>query len=313
MESKNVKYKVITPIFSYGISAKHPEIRASSIKGMMRYMFRIAQPILDTKDLLELENAIFGNAESIASPVRLSVLSSKINTSSCEFLLHDNKKNGKNNSKNCIFPNENFSLLVRTRKNSLKELNWYIDLIELSFLLIGLGQRSRKGRGRIMILNENQPTSCEVKNSILSKLNNIYKEQNNENSKEFYKCDNMIVSKNVSSNVKRPVIKKILFGDIEKNSWKSFLKSVDTASHEIKSELKPHRIDGKAYYATGSALSNNKFASSIIVGLAHTKEGYLPIYTCVKAVANKEVLDKQKTKKEWETFVDKVERKGVSN
>ena len=107
----------------------------------------------------------------------------------------------------------------------------------------------------------------------------------------------------------------------QKWTWESFLTAIDEATHQIKLQSIASSVAGKEgrlpkYYATGSPVVGNlknrkeikdgdRFASSIIVGVAETKEGLLPIYTCVKPVIKGEVLN---AKDEWNKFIKFVER-----
>jgi len=66
MEVYNFKCKVITPMFCGGVTGKEAEIRASSIKGLMRFWWRAYNyPLLgyDLQTLREREAQIFGSTE----------------------------------------------------------------------------------------------------------------------------------------------------------------------------------------------------------------------------------------------------------
>jgi CRISPR-associated protein Cmr1 len=338
-----MKFKIISPVFSYGAdngNDAEPEIRPTAIKGMMRYMFRIAHPTLETKGLLEKENAIFGDAKENASPIRLAVVSRKVEIKKDKFLFHD-KKN-RQPTKKYMTPNSTFTLRtgLRSKFQPSMDIHWYENLLELSFLLIGIGGRSRKGRGRAQI-SEKQLTINEMKEKILKNLNVIsesikYEFQNGEivpnNSKRF------------TASSKRPRIQKIIFGKVlavpkevskevnqrnktnryynlsdlgslkkslekkeETELWKKYLKKVDQASHDMKEDemLKSKGDDDVLYYATGSI--KPRFASSIIVGVAETTAGLMPIYTCVRPVVEGHVLDAED---EWNELIKKIEGRG---
>jgi len=351
MESKKCKFKIITPVFSYGAdnsSAQSvPEIRPTSIKGMMRYMFRITQPTLEVGELLNHEKKIFGDAETAASPLRLAVSKQNLKIGSERFLLHKPSFKRK-----FIQPNQPFSLLMRLRPKYVRDhqtLDWYQSLLELSFLLIGIGQRSRKGRGRAQIESNEKGLKSDVKCKIKKHLNNImlndvgiYELSKDEKEIEFKPNENQQGAEN------RPVIEKIVFGKPIKNqgkieAWQKLLKNIDQASHDIKkrdneqvpihASLIIKKTNSEAYFATGSVEETGcrnkkrgrregicekkcicdyktvaRFSSSIIVGAVETTEGLLPIYTCVKAVVEGKVLDNAET--EWGEFIKKVEGKG---
>ena len=338
------EFEVITPIFSYGANnsdSADPEIRPASIKGMMRYMFRIAT--LESDKLFELESKIFGDATNKASPIRLAVVTKpKIDSKPRQFLLH--KYKGKKKS---IPPETHFTLRMslrqkhlqdlkcleklekkkqsqvldeeeekdfkRLKEENLKSLNWYQTLIKLSFILVGLGQRSRKGRGRGC--SKNYDTEESLKNDILKQLTEI-------SGKGVYDFENinskkMIIFKG-NSDVKRPIIEKIVFGETKEKGWEDFLRKLDWASHDIKDEGNERKNAVKSpilkedknqfnreswgqrrkFHATGN--SSPRFASSIIVGCAQIGEKILPIYTYVRPVLSvKETIrDRNGEKKE---------------
>jgi len=366
MKDTKFKFKVITPIFSYGADngseRSEPEIRPASVKGMMRYMFRIAQPTLETKELLEYENKIFGDAESKASPVRLAVVEHPKPDLKPSQFLHHKKQDGKYKKhfmKRSIQPDKNFSIRMslrpkhlrdhlhfnelkkrqhqglsavekkefeRLEKEKLKDPSWYQSLLELSFVLVGLGQRSRRGRGRAQNIDVDRGLididADQMKCEILKRLNNASVVE-----KKFYKFNDdslktkIIPIENSRFRQDRPVIEIIVFGELISKGWENFLESVDEASHKIKLDRKKssvkrsnHNIRGW-YYATGWP-KKPRFSSAIIASIAETSDGFLPIYTCVKPVLylkdsqKEEILCTLNAKQELDEFINHIESKG---
>lgn len=328
-KERKLKFKIITPILSYGADNSSPrsvpEIRPTSIKGMMRYMFRIAQPTLGVEELLDFENKIFGDAKNKASPVRLAVVEqAQPDFKPSQFLQH--KKKGEKTS---ISHNKNFAIRMILRPNhlqdlkylnelkgkqphelnedelkkfeklkaeNLKGLNWYEELLEISFLLIGLGLRSRKGRGRSC--NKVYQSEEDLKCNVFKMLQAI-----SETADYRFEKDKDRIVFNGKSNVKRPFIEKIVFGKAKEKTWQKFFKSLDWASHDIKDasnkenyykdaikssmiEKDKHQFRRNSrernwkFHATGD--SSPPFASSIIVGCAQIGKKILPIYTYVR-------------------------------
>lgn len=63
MQSVRIRLEVITPMFMAGANSKTPELRAPSIKGMMRFWWRAVKGIDDPKELRKEEEKIFGGTE----------------------------------------------------------------------------------------------------------------------------------------------------------------------------------------------------------------------------------------------------------
>jgi CRISPR-associated protein Cmr1 len=55
--------EVVTPLFMGGADPKFAEIRAQSIKGLLRFWWRAHQKETDIKKLREKENRIFGSTD----------------------------------------------------------------------------------------------------------------------------------------------------------------------------------------------------------------------------------------------------------
>ena len=303
MESKILECEVITPMFCYGANKNNPELRPSSIKGMMRYMFRISQLTLRTEELLKQENELFGDAIENPSPVRLAILGEKIKSGSSQFLFHK-----KTSPRNFISLGTRFNLRVSLRSNlqPSKDIHFYESLLELSFLLIGIGGRSRKGRGRVQS-SSTFPKSLsaeEMKQEIRKCLNKLAISSEYELTGDEIKP---LVWED--KKIKRPVIEKIEFGQPiqkqrDKEAWKILLTRLDDASSQTKHEY--NKGEKRTCRVLGQA-SSPRFSSSLIVGAVETADGLLPIYTCVRAVAKQTVLQAED---EWNSFIKKMEAKG---
>ncbi len=80
IELLKFKCSILTPIFSYGVQNKIPEIRASSIKGLLRFWWRAIAGI-NYNNILELyknESMLFGDSGKFGkSKLKISIDSSK--------------------------------------------------------------------------------------------------------------------------------------------------------------------------------------------------------------------------------------------
>jgi len=62
MSTITFKCETVTPMFMAGADGKEPELRAPSIKGVLRFWWRAINGYLELKDLREREAAIFGGS-----------------------------------------------------------------------------------------------------------------------------------------------------------------------------------------------------------------------------------------------------------
>lgn len=325
MREKEIEFKVITPVFSYGADKKTPEIRMASLKGVMRYTYRITQQEVkrehldqneeteklktEPERLLFLENQFLGDADKNISPVRL-VLTNSLGISPSigkPFLLHNKKRNERWNKVNCIEPEKNIQIRLSLRKNATENLERYQALIELSLIIGGLGQRSRRGRGRIQNMFHHFKTREDAMKYITTQLNKISETGNYDIAGNEIKPE-----KPAGNNVKRPVIQKIIFGNIVKKqngkpAWDALLTKLDKASSATKYE---HDKNSNNNVRALGQISGIRFSSSLIVGAVEIEEGLIPIYTQVRAVVKGRILDAEN---EWKSFIEEVEGKGGAN
>jgi len=149
MIEKKYECEVITPMFLHGADGRTPELRPPSIKGLIRFWWRVSTPKFnDEKLFLSEEERIFGGSHKNKkkSPVSLIIKKTPTKTSYVSPLPH------KNNFKlKCFTTENNFSIKLLGSKD-------YINYFERSFKLLsflgGLGKRVRRGFGSFEIIHE---------------------------------------------------------------------------------------------------------------------------------------------------------------
>jgi len=285
---KSITCEVITPLCSTGNHKKVAELRPTELKGLLRYVYRITQQNLSSEPLFKQESEIFGSTD-FPSPLRLQMRAINLRK-------ENHFVNKRRNIKLQSFKvGSTFNVTLTLKDKTENNLQWYINMIELSFYLFGMGRRARRARGCVMISGSNK-SLAETKEKILHLLNEILSCK--QNKQQIYKLNQNVIKPIKRSNEKRPLIQKIVFGEpFHEKELNAYLQKVDDASHQIKKD-KNTEID-----ATG----HTNLASAIIVSLTKTKSGYMPIYTYVKAVYNKTEYDKDCSLRS--KFQNKIERR----
>ncbi|MFU0827855.1 MAG: hypothetical protein ACFWTJ_10055 [Lachnoclostridium sp.] len=344
---QEIQAEVLSPMFSCGnkveiikngykkeIKKGIPEIRTTEVKGLMRYIYRIASTEKSSQELLKKEGTIFGKSEDMASPICIQ-MSGNIGQLKEDYLRYktDDFKDIKDKDKiiknKSITMGTTFTITLRCFKNNtFYNLENYRDLLELSLILGGIGRRARRGRGCMATSFSKSKNIEELKQWITNKLNflnmNSLKEEKAEDANTIdVKGTNQYILKNniifgprcfQEKLYKRPVIEKIVFGNelcrqyknvTKEQAIKSFLITVDDASHVIKNEK-------KFLYATGHISSKksgrDNFSSSVIVTLVEAKDGIYPVYIFLKAVYHRRIMDNYK--EEQEHFFDLINGRG---
>lgn len=327
MKEMTLTYSIITPLFGYGAYRDKSAIRPSEIKGMMRYVYRLACPS-PVSDLFITERELFGGAavsgengsdhssalSSVsavgghASPVRL-VVREKGRAGKEKLLLHGKTKQ---NYPIPCFAEEEFQLLLRMNpapgtKPVIKcsqdiDLAWYADLITLAFILCGVGRRSRKGRGKAALKDLKFSEKEEAMRWICGVLNQTAGISARQGKTELYLYEKgKIIPTFNRLNVKRPVIQKIQIGGcLAQEQIKTYLAIVDQLCHE---ELEER--GSRVIRATGRA--NPRFASPLWIGMVQTARGVCPVYLFITAVDNGRSVDRDCS--ERDEFYNEVERR----
>lgn len=295
MEKATYKCSVLSTLMSYG-NTKQPEIRASEIKALMRYVFRISSVNLGSKCLFKKESEWFGDANTHASPIRLQITEEKKRPIEEKKLLHKEY-----NSAKCLSDKTTFELIVRKRSYKTAEnvsLKDYTDLLRFATYIGGIGQRNRRGRGSIMLdgyLCENKEALLEFCLGMLNKLSgNCFEKQD---------CEITCKGQNVDRS--RPTIEKIIVGKvIEKDKMKDFLKMVDLASHKA--------VKGISYGTTAATgYGAGRLASSLLISVVETKDGCIyPVYVFVTPIIKGKIIYGKRDNRE--VFLKCLKEKGYA-
>jgi len=180
METLELKCEVITPMFLSG--ANEAELRAPSIKGILRYWWRSLNGHLSLKDLKKKEGDIFGSIESgdekksrvnillNNKKMKISPSSPKLSSSHTfkvhgysldifDYLLYgvlDSENHNNSYTKNYFNVSSTFDLVLNCQNSDVKD-----EVLKSLYVWNeygGLGAKSRNGFGSIYISNLNEYT-----------------------------------------------------------------------------------------------------------------------------------------------------------
>ncbi len=266
MEKIIFECETITPMFMYGADGKTPELRPTSIKGIMRFWWRAINGHLSLIELKKQEDEIFGSTEKKSKLViyRINVTETKdfkISTTPHHKKGYCSKNN---NSKGCYF-NGNSCMKANQRVGKLYTFkitmdikpNRYMTKEQLkNFFIIattlgGFGQRSRRGFGSIQIskIDNIAFNSPKTTQEIKAKINDAFK---------------------YNSEINYPYIKNIEIGKKYTN-FQNLLETIGKASHNYNCD------------ELGYAKRQNRLASPIYVSvLKFSDNDYRPIITTLK-------------------------------
>lgn len=290
-------------MFSYGGNNTNPELRPTELKGLMRYVYRITQQNGSNKELFTKESELFGSTNA-PSPIRLQMDFKGFQPvmGKESLTLHRQQSGKHDDKKNCIGINSKFYITLRYRNCPEPNKKFYSDILRLSLYLSGMGKRTRRARGCVCIEGEEKSVQ-ETREDILNLLNCVASNYEIVEVKTHCIYDELYIKPVITIDELRPIIQKICFGKpFDISALNDFILAVDDVGHTTKENNHAAKDD-----PTGTF---NR-ASSIIVSVAKTTEGYLPIYTYVKAINNdkQNISELDKCCKLRKKFQNKIETK----
>jgi len=177
---KSIKFtlETITPLFLAGADGTTPELRAPSIKGMMRFWWRAVKGLNDNDigQLQEEEAKIFGNTEK-KSPVRLKIgLISEVkgyNLKNSIDLWNDDQGLGyllystflKNRERGYYDIGTKLDITLSSSDSYIDELKHCASALWVAVYLGGLGTRARRGGGNLSFVDIQDDNSI-IKNDL---------------------------------------------------------------------------------------------------------------------------------------------------
>ncbi|MGC8555078.1 MAG: type III-B CRISPR module RAMP protein Cmr1 [Candidatus Acidulodesulfobacterium sp.] len=270
IERKTYEVEIITPMFLVGADHRKAELRVPPIKGMLRFWWRALHPDLTNsnknyKKLRDEESKLFGDAGDIygKSKVKIQFLENYK-------LRYDSHNPFPHKQVNFNFKGFNVNQSFKIVITSPEEIH---KLFEFSTIVGGLGKRSRRGFGGLVVKYNNISDL-----SIINRLYNLIKEINTEN---IYKKSNneefsfIEISQNYP-NANYPYLKRIQTGK-EKSDYKVILKTIGQSSHDNNSNY------------TGFVRGKERFSSPIYVSITKHGSSYIPVISMLNvAFKNKQ-------------------------
>ena len=275
MEYVTFTCETITPMFLTGADGKTPELRAPSIKGVLRFWWRALNGHLSLEELKRRETEIFGGTDPARrSRVVVRVEKPLTETEAAVMLPH---KERTRRPPAAFRPNQEFvvSFFMPSKIIDSKtgEDIFSIERMKTLFLLVsvlgGLGKRVRRGFGSFKVTKigseENSPPRT---------INQVY-ELLKILSPSFYVLnDTVIVFTYNGKTTPYPFIKEIEIG-LESDN---LLRKIGRATHDYKAK------DKYKYEASLGHAFKGRFASPVFVSVLDEKT---PIITSLNTVPDK--------------------------
>lgn len=311
MDNISVTLKTITPMFLAGADGKTPELRAPSIKGMMRFWWRAMNGHLSIEELRKKEGMLFGSSDekigSSSFSLRIFDIQPDNNKQGISLTPHhdDEYCSSTDASKVCNYRNEKCMKAIKREGYFLGKFTIRVtsrasdkaasieNILKITTILGGFGKRSRRGFGSVEITQiDGKPNPCgNTLDSLIASLNII--------APDTFSLSNGKITKTIVHPAHQeagyPYIKEIEIGK-KQDSWKNLLGKIGRASH-----------DHDCYY-TGF-VSPYRFASPISVSLIQgDKDSYLPIVTTLNCAfkPGSNLFDKDKKKDKSSDFKEAV-------
>lgn len=249
MNTTQLNLEIVTPMFLRGSDKETPELRPPPFKSLFRYWWRAAVGETDVDTLREKEGNLFGNTEG-RSPLSIRIPEGAN--------LPSHIPDGFQSRAYSPGHDSRFNLTL-----TAPELTEYKKIAKLSFLLGGVGNRSRRGFGSIRYQNWCFQDIDKLRNEVCQTLNQI--------SPGRFQQNNGRIDKGPTGCIPGyPIILNIYFGNtLSPNS--------DDLLRRIRQETPRHNRDALG----GSA---PRMASPIHVRIQKVNDQFIPIVTRLHSV-----------------------------
>ena len=253
MKTTRLNLEIVTPMFLRGSDNQTPELRPSAFKALFRYWWRAAVGETNVNTLREKEGDLFGNTKG-RSPLSIRIPGG-VALPSGEYAPLPHRGNFQSQAYN---PNGRFNLTL-----TAPELTEYEKIAKLSFLIGGVGNRSRRGFGSIRYQNWEFQNIDELRNEVYQALDQISPRRFQENNGRIDKGPAVGIPDH-------PVILNIYFGNTLSASSDTLLRRIGQETHDY------------SHDALGGI--NPRMASPIHVRIQKVNGQFVPIVTQLHSV-----------------------------
>jgi CRISPR-associated protein Cmr1 len=278
METLTFTCNIITPMFLAGADGKTPELRAASIKGALRFWWRAANGHLELDEMRKKEQEIFGgvgNEPANRSKVVLRVRGGETLSIRKGEGLVPHKPNMRADA---FHTGQSFEVILTLQPGCPMTAEQLQALVEITFLLGGLGRRVRRGMGSIKpILLKNRKLSGKEESipiSEVNELNDVLQKLEVLNPGQFDIYRDQVESR-FRKNEAYPWIKQIQIG----RPSPQILSKISDTTHDLH-QKEDYRYD----QPLGNSSGGGRFASPVYVSVFEDDGHLRPIITQLNAV-----------------------------
>ncbi|MBY6269755.1 type III-B CRISPR module RAMP protein Cmr1 [Parageobacillus thermoglucosidasius] len=289
MQKREYMCEVITPMMTFDAEKSRLEIRATSIKGIMRYWWRALNGHLPPENLRKKEGEFFGESGTKKSPLTIRTLQKPLTKiEKTKLFLHIQERT--NVEKICFPPKYCFKVIFHAREN----IELYDCLFKITLLLGGIGTRSRRGFGSVTIRNAASRINSLPADAVgIERLLRKFYEEQRVDPPEIMVKD-LTVNISFNRNNSFPYIQKIEIGK-QYDDAEQLLSRIAESSKKHKSIFTgfagSYRIAEKSHnHSRRNKEIKLRFASPIVVSAIEDEDQKLrPIITSLKTVVPPEI------------------------
>ena len=258
MKTIQLELETVTPMFLHGPHNETLELRSPPFKALFRYWWRATVGETNKDRLREREGDLFGNTKK-RSPILVRIPRPVPPLTTADYPPLPQRPSF---VRNAYLPNGEFNLTL-----TAPLLSQYEKIAEISFLLGGVGNRSRRGFGSIRYQKGwHFPNVSDLQQKVYQTLDGIVP-------RRFHQSGSTIQIGTTSPVPPYPVIKAVYFGQTLSNDVDKLLRKIG----QVTSAERANEND-----AVGSP--DPRMASPLIVRVHKIQNEFVPIVTQLNSI-----------------------------
>lgn len=170
VEEKRYTVLAITPMTIHGATGKNAEFRLSSVKGMMRYWFRLLSSDNSEKMMHKKEDELFGHALNKSSKSSIWLT---LNESSDKKSARFRPSHSRNFTIEAVKEGAEWEVSLSAKNSQKYHLKTATAVFEAAFLMGGFGQRGRHGGSAFHLVDHPLNDSKDYLSKLASLMNDL--------------------------------------------------------------------------------------------------------------------------------------------